>query len=179
MELKLTDEQKMHCAIQYRDMSHGGQTTAERRTAELSDEFARLEVQIATILFAFSSLFITIFHDLGKTTLPTQGVLMMKLAFSFALATLVLSLVFGLIQIKRKEKFWSDILGQRIIRVSKWNDAVKCKCSFDEALAFHEGTALDRGIMTSSPSWAWILQTICLGISIAVLYVLALVYIFM
>lgn len=159
-----------------RNNTHTDLTVAVQRTCELSDEFARLEVQIATILFAFASLFINT-ETLKYLSTSSYGG-QMKFAFAFALAFLLLSLVFGMIHIKRRDMFWLQTLGQRILRFDKWSDAAQGVTSFEEAQAFHIGTNLNQGLFLKTPDWPWVLQTICLAISVAILYVLALVFLF-
>lgn len=55
----MSPQEKDECAKNFRDMSFEGSETASRRGGELSDEFTRLEVQIATILIGFASLFLS------------------------------------------------------------------------------------------------------------------------
>jgi hypothetical protein len=50
--------------------------------------------------------------------------------------------------------------------------------SFEEAEAFQSGTAMGKGATLSAPTWAWILQTICLGLGILTLFILMIVYLF-
>lgn len=188
----MTDGEKLANARDFRDGLHTNITIAERRTAELSDEFARLELQIATILFAFATLFLGQFRDgsgvasrvvstLATSTVPTissDGLMIMKLSFAFALACLIASLVFGMIQIKSKEAFWGEMLAQRIMRFRKWHETTKRKVTFEEAEAYYDGTSLDKGIIRDTPAWPWRLQTIFLSFAIAIFYALALVFLF-
>lgn len=102
----------------------------------------------------------------------------MKISFSFALLSLIGSLALGLLHLKSTEKFWDAVLHQRIIRLKQWNRATKNEVSFEQADAYQQGTTLERGSILYSPSWTWIMQTIFLGISILLLYALAIVFLF-
>ena len=151
---------------------------AERRSSEVADEFIRLEVQIATILFALAALFLNCFDVPKLIGISGSGVFLMKLVFSFSLSSLIASLTFGLLHLKRKEMFWDERLSQRILREDAWLKVIKGGMTFDQAEAYHSGTALDKGIAVSVPKWAWGLQSICLGIGVALLFALAIVYLF-
>ena len=174
----MEEKEKIECAKDCRDITHEKILFAERRSSELADEFTKLEVQIATILFAFMGLFLDSFVK-GLTGYSSLGVTMMKITFSFIFFFLIMSLAFGLIHIKRKEKFWDGFIIQRVSRFLKWEEAVKKEITFEQAEAFHKGTAQGNlGAISYSPIWTWLIQTICLGISISLLFVLFLVFIF-
>jgi hypothetical protein len=174
---QMTEAEKADCAKSSRDISLSYQQAAESRTGELADEFTRLEVQIATVLFIFIGFFFNFFVENGKH-LPLSIYFGLKLMFAICVFFLVASLTLGLLHLKNKEKFWDRMSHQRILRLLKWIDAVKKKVTFEEALAYHEGTSLQKGPSISSPSWSWMLQTICLGISIIMLFILFLVVLF-
>ena len=159
-------------AKEYRDITNENIHFACRRGCELADEFSRLEVQIATILFAFAGLFLKTVDGNSLTSLNA------KIAFATALFFLIASLVMGLLHIKRKEKFWDTGMVERIARFSSWSDTIRKNGDFDQAYAFHMGISKGQGGMISSPLWTWILQTIFLGIAVALLYALALLFIF-
>lgn len=180
-KVKMNEIEENECAKDCRDITHDKQLFAERRSSELADEFTRLEVQIATILFAFVGIFLQTFTEkLVELEFSPLAALMMKLAFASTIFSLIASLAFGLIHIKRKEKFWDEFIVQRVNRFVKWEDAVKKKTSFREAQAFFDGSAKGGGPynLVRSPLWTWILQTICLGFSIAFLLIISLVLIF-
>src|SRR3989344_7154916 len=167
----MSDDERMGNARAFRDISHSNQQFAEQRSEDVSGEFTRLEVQIATILFAFAGFFVTSFTD-GKVL----DVFWMKLMFSFAMAFLLLSLVMGLLQLKRVESFWDERLGQRNLRFREWRKAAKREVTFEEAQAFERGTAMGKGNLIFVPRWAWILQTVFLGCGVTFLFVLFLAF---
>lgn len=176
---KMSGKEKIECAKGFRDISNEKCENSSTRISELSDEFTRLEVQIATLLFALASFLQGSFRNtetLGDFS--SAGILMMKLTFAVSLFLLIASLLFGLIHIKRKEKFWAKILEERSARFVQWNNAVKKVVSFEESEAYHQGTNAGKGLVEYSPMWTWVLQTICLGIAIALLFVLSLVFLF-
>ncbi len=164
----MNDDEKLERAKDFRDISHSNQVVAERRTAELADEFTRLEVQIATILFGIMGFFIKDIPD----------ILAVKFAFFGALLSLIGSLGLGLLHIKCKEGFWNDILNKRVIRFHSWNSVLKKELSYEEAKGVHDGTALEKGNVVGSPMWTWILQTIFLAMAIVLLLTLSAIFIF-
>lgn len=176
-EMSLSD--KDECARNYRDISFLGMETASRRGGELSDEFTRLEVQIATILTAFATLFLSNFANITKEKTFSDIILFgLKLMFSSSLFFLILSLIMGLLHIKRKEQFWDDAMHMKSVRHKKWLSTIKKENAFEQAMSYHEGTAMERGVVIHSPKWTWILQTICLGIAVIQLFALFLIFLF-
>jgi len=174
---KITPQEIRENTRDIRDIMHSNQLSAEQRTSLLADEFTRLEVQIATVLFAFSGIFWSSFSDnLGDFSLT--AIFVMKISFSFALLSLIGSLTLGLLHLKSAEKFWDTVLHQRIIRLKQWNKVARKEVSFEQADAYHQGTAMEQGSILYSPSWTWIMQSIFLGISILLLYALAMVFLF-
>lgn len=174
----MNQDDKDECARYYRNKSFETAESASRRGGELSDEFTRLEVQIATILLAFTSLFLGFFT---KTSIGFSSLIVifsLKLIFSSGIFFLILSLVIGMLHIKRKEMFWGDALHVRAARHKNWATTVKRDYTFEQGLAFHNGTNAGRDIIVSSPKWTWILQTICLGIAVVELFILFLVFLF-
>ena len=170
---KMTDEEKMQNARDFRDISRANKQYAEQRSEDVAGEFARLEVQIATILLAFTGFFVSSFTGDGKL-----DVFWAKLAISIAIASLIFSLVMGLLQLKRVEHFWDEFLSQRLLRFLEWLKVTEKLTTFEEAKAFHRGTALDKGIVVYAPRWPWILQTVFLGSAVIILFVLFLVFLF-
>lgn len=149
---------------------------SEQRSAQTSDEFTRLEVQIATILFAFVGLFVK-FIDTGFVGLPDYGVLVVKVMFALMVFGLIASLIFGLIQLKRKELFWNTLMNQRCARIEFWKEVLRGDATVGEALAFQSGSKLgDRALVTGTPEWPWILQTVCLAGSVALMMLLFVTY---
>lgn len=126
----MTDDEKIQCAKDNKDVTLQKQLFAERRSSELADEFTKLEVQVATILFAFLGLFLDSFIK-GLSGYSHFGVVIMK------------------------------------------------EVTFEQAKAFHEGSAQGDLVSVSvSPRWTWVMQTICLGISIIILFVIFLIALF-
>lgn len=168
-------------ACDFRDLTHENIQFSMRRGADLSDEFARLEVQIATILFAFSGLFIRFFTDdvLGAPNGPFSefGILSMKWMFALSLGFLVASLILGLFHIKVTERFWSKFLDIRSKRFKEWWKVIDDDCLYAEAYAFYKGTISEESVVYS-PRWPWILQTIFLAIAIFFILTLATLFIF-
>ena len=175
---KMTDDEKIQNARDIRDIIQQNLLWAEQRSSGIADEFIRLEVQIATIIFAFASLFATAFNGENLEGVSPQGIFMMKLAFSFSIFSLIASLGFGLLHLKTNERFWDRMLNQRIIRFRKWNSVPRREATFEEASAYHEGTTLEKGLTVSVPDWTWVLQTICLGLAITILFVLVVISLF-
>jgi len=168
--MALTLDQSRHLANEYRDLSYEGLSFASRRTGELSDDFARLQVQIAGMLFVFSGLF------LGY--LGNAPILAMRISFAVALFCLIASLVSGLLHLKKKEFYWNATAKGRGIRLNRWQEATDREGSFEEAFAFHTGATEAIATFKASFPLTWIAQTAFLGIAIAILFALAIVFIF-
>jgi len=168
--MALNLDQTRSLTKEYRDLSFEGLSFAARRTGELSDEFARLQTQIAGMLFLFSGLFL---GYLGNIPF-----LSMRIAFAFAIFSLIASLFMGLLHMKRKERFWNETAKGRGIRLSKWQETSDSEGSFEETLAFHKGASEAIATIKAGHPWTWILQTTFLGISIVILFVLAVFFLF-
>src|SRR3989338_6568115 len=56
--MAITQDQKAHLAKDHRHFVYEGLTFAYQRGHELSNEFMRLEIQIAAVLFAFAAFFL-------------------------------------------------------------------------------------------------------------------------
>ena len=165
----VNEEQQLAFAKDFRDISHNDQIVAERGRAELANEFTRLEVQIAAILFGLTTLFIP--------SIP--AVFGIRLVLACTLFTLLCSLVFGLLHLNRKEKFWDEMLTQRITRFNTWDKVVQRELSYEEARGFHNGAiASKRQGIKNLPMWTWIAQSVSLGIAIALIFTLAMIFIF-
>ena len=174
---KLSPDQEYEYAMKHRDMCQDGVNLCVRRIAELSDEFTRLEVQIAVVLFAFSGLFLNYFNTSSKLFPPEQAFLL-KLTFVIGVISLILSLILGLLHLKRKEQFWEEGLNQKNTRYHKWDSVVRKECSYTEGRAYQEGTKRGGVNIISTPVWSWILQTIFLALSLSLLLVLLIVFVF-
>ena len=174
----MTEEEKIICAKDTRAFTHDKAMFAEKRSSEVADEFTRLEVQVAVVLFAFVGLFWGNFSS-GLEGFTLQAAILFKMAFAASLFFLIASLGFGLLHLKRKEKFWNETIEQRHSRFLQWNRVAKQECTFEYADGFHQGASHgNNSFMSSTPAWTWILQTICLCISIALIFIISLVLLF-
>lgn len=178
MMVSLTPEQKFEIAKEYRAVAHEGLVHSSKRGSELSDEYTRLEVQIATVLFAFAGVFFGDFVTDSLSMFPPAGVVLVKLIFSMGLGFLLASLVSGLLHMKRKEKFWDEMMYNKVAVFKRWNMEGRGEVTFEEARAFQLGVAQGEERVISSPIWTWVLQTIFLGIGIGLLFILGLVLLF-
>ena len=169
-------EQKIDIARNNRDMFNIRLAAAEKRTGELADEFTKLEVQIAIILFSAMGLFLKWENGKDLISSPNDKVILVLI-----FATLLLSLALGLLHIKLKEKFWERLLTQRDARFMKWKEVVEGEgkiVTFGEAAAFEKGSAIGGNPIVTSADWTWILQTICLGIPVILMFILFMRFIF-
>lgn len=174
--MPMTLEEEYSATENYRDVNQEKIFVAERRGCELADEFTRLEVQIAVILFGVVSLFSSSNTFQDKLA---DGNLLLKISYASIFFLLIASLALGLIHIKRRELFWDGHMNMRVSRHLKWDEAIKRNLTFNQAMAFHEGTANGQlGIISRSPRWTWILQTIFLGLAVVILLILLLVFLF-
>lgn len=164
------NDQQAYLAKDYRHFIYEGLAFASQRGHELSHEFMRLEVQIAAMLFAFSGLFLGFLANVPS--------LWMRSAFVVALFFLIASIVAGLSHIKRKEKSWDNVVKDRELRFDKWQETVGRDGSFEEARAYDMGVSKGIKEVTSPPHWSWIFQSIFLGIAAAILFAIALVFLF-
>lgn len=175
----MTDEEKLDYAKMALEISQEGMVTSSRRGSELSDEFNRLEVQMATIIFTFASLVVRFFEEGTKQLANPILINLANLAYVCSIFFLLISLVLGLLHIKRKEVFWDGVMTSRIARFEKWDEVVRGKATFEEGRAFQQGTKLDgKAVVLRSPSWTWILQTIFLGMGVSILFLLFVVILF-
>lgn len=156
-----------------------GVSWAEQRSITVGDEFIRLEVQIATIIFAFSGLSLDKFNSEIQSLFSNPTILFLKIVFALSLIFLLVSLACGLLHLKNRERFCDTVLNQRVLRLNKWREALEAEeTSFKEALAYDSGTRLGEGPTVSEPKWTWILQSVCLGIGVIGLLTLTLVILF-
>lgn len=152
---------------------------AEQRSITVGDEFIRLEVQIAAILLTFSSLFLDNFNKQELGIESNAVFLGMRLTFALSLSFLLISLAFGLLHLKTREKFCDKVLEQRVRRHKKWREVLENEeTTFREALAFEEGSSLGNSATIEEPSWTWILQTVCLSLGVLGLFALSIVVLF-
>ena len=174
---EMTELEKIDCAKGYRDILSSEQMFAQSRCSELADEFTRLEVQVAAILVAFAGVFLKFFEP-EASGLSLDAILIMKFIYALSVFLLILSLVLGLIHIKRKEKFWDDLMNAKFISMKKWIECLKRKTTFEEAHSYQAGTSLEKGHIVHSPIWTWALQTVCLGLAFILFFVLFIVFLF-
>ncbi len=167
---------ELSLAKDFRNNSREMLMFAMRRGCELADEFTRLEVQIAALLFPVAGIFLAYFTAASLDTSVTAT--LMRLGFAFALFFLIASLVMGLLHIKRKEKFWDEAHVASVSRFDHWTAMLKNGGSFKETYEFHSGVGLGAYGVKTSPVWTWILQTIFLAIAIGLFFVLAMVFLF-
>lgn len=169
---KLTDQEKMQEARDSRDVFKEGRQFAEHRSEHVADEYIRLQVQIAVLLITFMGFIVGAFLNGGAL----DG-FWMKLGACLALLFLVLSLVMGMVQLKRVEWFWDYFLRQRDLRFREWRRVAKREIPFEEAEAFERGTAMGNGNIVNSPR-GWIMQTVFLALGVGILMILFVNYVF-
>jgi|SRR3989344_1160474 len=170
---------KIECIKGCCTFAHEKTIFAEDRSSQLADEFTRIEIQIAAILFAFSSIFINLFSSVNIDAFPPIGAIFIKLSFAIALFFLLASLVCGLIHIKMKEGFWNRHIKSRHGIFLKYQDALKNKNSFEDACAYHLGVAGgEMGTVRKSSVYTWLIQTIFLITALLILFILTLVFLF-
>src|SRR3990167_949085 len=168
--MAIPQDQRTHLAKDHRHFVYEGLTFAFQRSHELSNEFMRLEVQIAAVLFAFSAIF------LGYVAAVPS--LWMRSAFAAALLFLVTSMTLGLFHIKRRERSWDTVAKDRQLKFNKWLEAVSEESGFDETPPYNMGISAGIKTVASPPLWSWILQSIFLGMAAVILFGLALVFLF-
>lgn len=168
--MAIPQDQKAHLAKDYRHFVYESLVFAYQRGHELSNEFMRLEIQIAAVLFAFAAFFLGYIASVPS--------LWMRSAFAFALLSLIASMVIGLFHIKRREHSWDNAAKERQLRFRKWQRAVDDEESFEEARAFDSGVSDGVRAVTAPPLWSWILQSAFLGVATTILLTLALVFLF-
>jgi hypothetical protein len=172
---KMNEDEKYLCSQNYRDVNQEKIYMAERRGCELADEFTRLEVQIAVILFGLTGIFLS--SPFGTKLLA--GSFSLKISYTSIFFLLIVSLGLGLIHIKRREMFWDDHMKIRLSRFLKWDQVIKKDTTYEEAMAFHMGTMHGKiGLISKSPNWTWIFQTICLGLAVIILFVMLVLFLF-
>lgn len=174
----MTPEQEKEATRIAWEASHQGNIFAQSRSSELADEFTRLEVQIAAILFAFTSIFMSSLTS-GQPSESLTQLTPIKHIFAVSQVLLLFSLALGLVHIKRKELFWDEALKQRASRLSQWEKVLRGEISFEAGKHFQSGTALGReGSILKSPTWTWALQTVFLGIALMLMLILFIIILY-
>lgn len=173
------EEQKKFCDI-IRGIAHDNELFSERRSSELEDEFTRLEVQIAAILIAFSGVFPGVFAEsiFDAGLYSSVAIISIKTLYVCSVFFLIVSLIFGLIHIKRKSQFWDEVMRKRTHIIRQYIHFSLGKISFNDAISFHKGVSSIDGDLVYSPKWTWVLQTIFLSLAVLLFFVLLLVIIF-
>lgn len=171
---KLSDLEYAKVAL---ECNHQEKAFSEVRSSSLADDFTKLEVQIAAILFAFVGIFAK-FVDTKYAGYPDYGVFSIKLMFAVIIFSLTASLILGLIELKMKESFWNELMKQKLARYEAWMRVLRDeKFELKEAEAVILGTKHGTGLVRSTKKWPWILQTITLGIGAALILILFLIFI--
>jgi hypothetical protein len=163
--------EKMEAAKYQRDAARQSVLNAEGYTTSVANAFNSLEVQIAALLLPLIGLFI---NAVARPEVSQWY----KFIFILAAISIILSLVMGLLHLKREEKFFDDSINQKHHRSLEWNKAVERKITYEQALGYHEGTQLAKGQVVSVPIWTWILQTVFLGIGTGLLFIVFAAYLF-
>jgi len=118
---------------------------SQERKNESSDDFTKLVIHIATILFTLSGVFAISFLE----NVP----LYLKLVFSLGLLFTFTSLGFGLLHLTKKGDFWDEVTDVNHEGFLRWNEASKGKITNKEALKFCDGMVKSK--KTNSPMWTW------------------------
>lgn len=173
------NKREQQTALCYREMYAHNLAFSEAREGELADEFTRLEVQIAVVLIAFEGVFIeSIGQKLSDIISSLEAIFVLKFFYATSIASLLLSLILGLILIKRKEHFWGAAGNVRNLNLRQWIKVINGEQTYQQAKSYQEGTNLGVSRQVS-PAWAWILQTIFLGVAVSLFFVIFLVLVFL
>lgn len=169
--MNMTPEEKIEEAKTIRCMTYQGSQYPQERANEASIEFIKLEVQLATLLLGLTSIFWNSYSGL----LPDGEHLgiFTKISFALVLFFLIGSIMLGLLYLKIVERYWDRITNNRARRFEKWQKVVRKEANFEEAVSFQEGANTSDGLMTYTPEWPWIIQTILLLVSLGIIFCLA------
>lgn len=174
----MSEKDKIEQAKGMREMLFHTVQFSERRSSELADEFTRLEVQIATVLIAFSAVFVSSFSDAANQALSGSILILMKSSYALSIFFLIGSLATGLLHLKRKEKFWDDLIKSGANLKKNWNDVMRGTKTYEQASSYHSGVAELNPSVLFSPLWTWVIQTICLGLAILLLFSIFMIFLF-
>lgn len=170
-EQEFTDEEKRKYAMERREFLFGEMMFAQGRTSELSDQIISLEVQIAVVLLAFTQFFSdSIFKRLDVIDHTLK--LALKFTYLASVSCLVISLALGLIHLFRKEKFWDEQMAIRIARLRNWGRFIRREQPYEQAIAYDEGVNANKGDISRTPKWTWILQTTVLSLAIILIFLM-------
>ncbi len=172
VETMMLDEAK-----EVRALIHENTQYPQERANEASIEFIKLEVQLATLLLGLTGVFWNVY---ASKSLPSGLGNFEKISFTIVFFFLIGSLALGLLYLKIVERYWDRVTHTKAIQFNKWQEVIREKISFadakikfGEAIAYQSGTKLDKGLMVYTPDWPWILQTILLAVSLAIIFCLA------
>lgn len=174
---KMSEDEKSALLQDYRDKNFEDMLFAQRRTSELHDQFTSLEVQIATVLLAFAAIFLEDFSTRIEG-LDIVLVIVLKLMYIASVLSLVASLGLGLVHLLRKERFWDEHMAVRLARLKNLGQYLTKKKSYEETLAYDEGTSACKPDIVRSPKWTWILQTVALFFAVGLIVALFSVLLF-
>lgn len=154
-EKKLTDKEKIQLARESREFFWKKREYANDRENKINDALRSLEMQIATIIFALSGIFLQ-----GVLEEKTSTVALVLI--SGGLSALALSIGFGLINEFLKRRFWKDETEIFHKSFEAFNTVLRKENTFEEALAFQKGLLGGETRRASSPDIPLILQTVLL-----------------
>lgn len=168
----LTAEEKLQLARDSRDFFWHKRNYAEDRENKVNDAIRLVELQIATIVFAFSAVFSQEISQEANSTL-------VLILFGVGLSALALSVVFGLINEWGKVEFWQERSRRYDDSFREYQKVLKKEISLEEAWAYQEGQLGGEGYKRfSSPVWPLILQTALLGVGGFTILVVRLISVF-
>lgn len=150
---------------------HERELFAEECSTESALEFTKLEVQIAIVILGIIGVYLDNFKALLGASSFLKGV------FFVTIFSLIGSLAIGLLHLKILEKFWEKMAARRELRFQEWYLFIINKTTFEEAMAYQEGTKMGAGQMVDVPKWTWILQSVFLGIGIVTISALSIYFI--
>jgi hypothetical protein len=168
---EFTEDDKLEEAKTTRKILQGTIQYPQERANEASIEFIKLEVQLATLLLGL----IAVLWNVYTSPLPLGSHLQayIKISFAVVLFLLIGSIMLGLLYLKIVEKHWDRITATTASQYRKWREVIRKETSYEKALAFQEGTNANSGPMIYTPEWPWILQTVLLSTSLAIIFFLA------
>ena len=146
-----------------------GAIYSQGRANESSVEFIRLQVQLASLLLALTGIFWNVYYPEGDPSLGNYT----KIAFALVLFLLIGSITLGLLYLKIVERHWDSITRNNALRFNKWQKVIRGEATYEQGIAFHEGACEEKGLMIYTPDWPWVIQTILLGVSLAIIFCLA------
>lgn len=152
MESEKQTIDEIELAKEHREFAHTHLQYADNRLNKISDSLADKMLQIATIIFAFSTAF------LSKQIL---GSLWIKNVFIIGLFLLLMSIVFGVVHELVRRKFWIEWSEKRNRIFMAFNEARRGKIPFSEACARNNEIVKVSGVNLSS-AWPFIVQAILL-----------------